>query len=141
MNNPAYANNLLKTTQIQGNPVKVYPHWNLNSSKGVIWAGHLKKDTDEEITEYLSSQGVTSAKRILTKRDGKLTPTDSFILTFNSSKLPDEIKIAYMKCKVKPYIPQPLRCFKCQMFGHGSKNCLNVAVCAKCGEKAVDGHT
>ena len=33
--------------------------------------------------------------------------------TFNTHKIPKEIKIEYQKLNVEPYIPNPLRCYKC----------------------------
>jgi len=39
---------------------------------------------------------------------------------------------------VDPYIPNPLRCFKCQKFGHSSRFCRNEAVCHRCGGKHTE---
>ena len=36
-------------------------------------------------------------------------------------------------CRVEPYIPNPLRCFQCQSYGHGKDRCRQDAVCARCG--------
>ena len=44
------------------------------------------------------------------------------------------IKIGYLNVKVEVYIPNPLRCFNCQKYGHGKKFCKSAAVCARCGE-------
>ena len=38
-----------------------------------------------------------------------------------------------MSVAVRQYIPNPLRCFKCQRFGHGTNNCRGTEICAKCG--------
>ncbi|GBN05244.1 hypothetical protein AVEN_116376-1 [Araneus ventricosus] len=99
-------------------PVNVTVHRGLNSSRGVVSEKELVGSSDTEILEELSSQGVTAVRRINIKRDGKLIPTKHVILTFNGTKLPSTIKAGFLSCPVKPYIPNPIRCFKCQKFGH-----------------------
>ena len=39
-----------------------------------------------------------------------------------------------MKIKVETYIPNPLRCFKCQRFRHHQDRCTRPPVCRRCGE-------
>ncbi|XP_055938165.1 uncharacterized protein LOC129968333 [Argiope bruennichi] len=39
-----------------------------------------------------------------------------------------------MKLAVRPYIPNPLRCFKCQRFGHSKASCRGSLNCARCAE-------
>ena len=117
------------------------PHWSLNSSKGVIFANHLNNDTEEDLEIHLKSQGVVEVKQMKTKRNGLLIPTNGFILTFNSPKLPTHVKVAYMNCKVKPYIPQPVRCFQCQKLGHHTKKCYQqTPTCSKCSLEVTDSH-
>ena len=58
--------------------------------------------------------------------------TNSIILTFGVQTLPDFIRVCYQKIKVRPYIPNPLRCFKCQKFGHHQSMCRVDPICAKC---------
>ena len=45
-----------------------------------------------------------------------------------------EIDVALEKCKVRPYIPNPQRCFRCQRYGHVNRTCKSrQEVCANCG--------
>ncbi|GFS48922.1 uncharacterized protein TNCV_3668461 [Trichonephila clavipes] len=37
-----------------------------------------------------------------------------------------------MNCKIRPYIPNPLRCFKCQRFGHSQTSCRGQLTCSRC---------
>ncbi|GFT99488.1 uncharacterized protein TNCV_3239371 [Trichonephila clavipes] len=58
----------------------------------------------------------------------QLCPGKGFVLanlTFDeiSPKLPTNIKADYLNCKIRPYVPNPLRCFKCQRFGHSQTAC------------------
>ncbi|GBN23787.1 hypothetical protein AVEN_104396-1 [Araneus ventricosus] len=117
--------------------VYVKSHETLNTSKGVITCGRLLNLPIEEITHELSGQGVKDVRRIKIRRDGGLVPTKHFILTFNTPRLPEYIKAGYVRCSVRPYIPNPLRCFKCQRFGHSKTNCRGTLTCSRC---AVAGH-
>ena len=117
--------------------VKVVPHVSLNSSKGVIRAREFDGVSDEEMLEGMRRRGVTAVKRITIRKNGVVVPTSTFILTFDSPSLPKEILAAYVLIKVDPYIPNPLRCFKCQRFGHHQERCKQLPRCARCGQ---EGH-
>ncbi|GBM97939.1 hypothetical protein AVEN_228364-1 [Araneus ventricosus] len=39
-----------------------------------------------------------------------------------------------MRLSVRPYIPNPLRCFKCQRFGHSQTSCCGTLTRARCAE-------
>nr|XP_042911346.1 uncharacterized protein LOC122272151 [Parasteatoda tepidariorum] len=84
------------------------------------------------ILNNLQSQNVTSVRRIKIRRDGKLIPTKHLILTFASAKLPTAIKMAWINCPVRPYVPNPLRCYQCQRFGHSKTSFRGRPVCARC---------
>ncbi len=34
---------------------------------------------------------------------------------------------------VREYIPGPVKCFNCQMFGHVATRCMEKCICARCG--------
>ncbi|GBL97223.1 hypothetical protein AVEN_84930-1 [Araneus ventricosus] len=131
------AQQILKLNSLSSIPVSVKPHLTLNTSKGVITCGRLFNLSNEEITQELTGQGVKDVRRINIRRDSELVPTKHFILTFNTPRLPEYIKAGYVRCSVRPYIPNPLRCFKCQRFGHSKTNCRGTLTCARC---AVAGH-
>ena len=63
-------------------------------------------------------QGVTDVRRITVRRDGIMKLTNTYVLTFNLPNLPTDVKIGFMQVKVDVYIPNPLRCYNCQVFGH-----------------------
>ncbi|GFT03535.1 RNA-directed DNA polymerase from mobile element jockey [Trichonephila clavipes] len=46
--------------------------------------------------------------------------------------LPTNIKAGYLNCRIRPYIPNPLRCFKCQRFGHSQTSCRGQLTCSRC---------
>ncbi|GFW18540.1 uncharacterized protein TNCV_1222011 [Trichonephila clavipes] len=113
-------------------PVSVVPHKSLNSCRGVISEPDLLTPTDVEILDGFSGQGVIQVRRITIKKDASIIPTKHIILTFNSPKLPSTIKTVNLNCKIRPYIPNPLRCFKCQRFGHSQTACRGQLTCSRC---------
>ena len=44
-------------------------------------------------------------------------------MAFNTPKIPEKIKVAYTIERVKQYVLYPLRCYKCQKYGHHKINC------------------
>ena len=126
------------TTRVQGQKrlttlaISVTPHRTKNTSRGVITCYDLKDTTEEEVVDGLASSGVVNAHRIKARRGNELIPTNSFILTFDMTDLPREVSVGYIKVQVRPYIPSPMRCFRCQRFGHTKTYCRGRATCAKC---------
>ncbi|GBL79781.1 hypothetical protein AVEN_21092-1 [Araneus ventricosus] len=131
---PKQAKEITKLKSLSTIPVNVKPHATLNSSKGVISCGELLNESEDKITEELKSQGVIHVRRITIRRNGQLLNTKHLILTFDSNKLPEHIKAGYMRLSVRTYIPNPLRCFKCQRFGHSKTSCRGTLTCARCAE-------
>ncbi|GFT64914.1 uncharacterized protein TNCV_274561 [Trichonephila clavipes] len=74
----------------------------------------------------------------MNKKDSNIIPTKHLILTFNSPKLPTTVKAGYLNCNIRAYIPNPLRCFKCQRFGHSQIACRGQLTCSRC---ASVGHS
>ncbi|XP_055942019.1 uncharacterized protein LOC129972063 [Argiope bruennichi] len=126
-----------KLTQLGDFPVEVTPHRTLNFSRGVISDLDLFDCSENELIQELHSQKVCAAHRIKIKRNGSFIPTKHVILTFSSPELPKFIRAGYIQSKVKPYIPNPQRCFKCQRFGHSQGTCRGNRRCAKC---SADDH-
>ncbi|GBN79510.1 hypothetical protein AVEN_205509-1 [Araneus ventricosus] len=119
-------------------PVTVSAHATLNSSKGVISCGELLHVPMEEVFKGFKPQGVTHIQRIKIRQNGQLIDTKHLILTFHSPKIPDSVRAGYIKLKVRPYIPNPLRCYKCQRFGHSKASCRGTLTCARCAEAGHD---
>ena len=135
------ARHLLDTQTFLDIEVDAEPHRSLNTSKGVIRDFHqdLRDMTDDQIKQELSSQGVEKVSRFILKKDGKEIKTNTLFLTFDTHKRPEKLKIGYYITNVQPYIPNPLRCFQCQKFGHSKKFCKNEIACWKCGKVGHDG--
>ncbi|GBN55055.1 hypothetical protein AVEN_204336-1 [Araneus ventricosus] len=131
---PKQAKDISNLKSLSTIPATVKPHATLNSSKGVISCGELLNESEEKITEELQSQGVIHVCRITIRRDGQLLNTNHLMLTFDSNKLSENIKAGYMRLSVRAYIPNPLRCFKCQRFGHSKTSFRGTLTCARFAE-------
>ena len=83
-NRKSQTDNLLKLTKFFNINVTVTEHKTLNSCKGIIRDRMLKHETEENITEYLNTQGVTACKRFKVKKDGNFIETNTLLLTFNA---------------------------------------------------------
>ena len=131
--------NLLKLNKIGDVKVEVTPHPTLNSTRGIIRdrANVLSVCTEDEIIEGLKDQGVSAVRRFKTSRNGEVKETNTYQLTFDRPELPKEIKVCYHLIKVQTYYPSPLRCFKCQQFGHHKDRCSKNPACLNC---AQEGH-
>lgn len=137
VSNASQAQSLSAIKTLGSFSVSVLPHNTLNFSKGVISESEFYNVSEEEILENLSDQGVVGVRRITIRRGTETFKTKHIILTFNSPKLPSHITAAYLRCPIRPYIPNPLRCFHCQRFGHSKAACRGSMVCARC---SVAGH-
>ena len=131
---------LYRTDKLNDIPVKVTPHRTLNYSRCVIWCKELAGMDEEDIQKELQEQGVTKVERMKRRKEGRLIPADSYILTINGQEIPKEIKVGFLIRPTKVYIPNPQRCFNCQKFGHNKRFCKNEQKCAKCGQPGHEDH-
>ena len=83
------------------------------------------------------STGCGNATRIFKNIGGSKVASSVVILSFQGN-IPDKVKIGYLSFKVKPYIREPTRCYKCNAYGHIALNCTNKAKCPRClGEHSL----
>ena len=114
----------------------------LNSCRGVIHCRDLMTMEESDILEEMKHEGIMDVKFItrLDRERNMRVNTPLIVLTFNSTTLPDHVKVGYLQVAVRPYIPNPLRCNKCFRYGHLAKFCRSqTVVCGKCaGEHPTD---
>ncbi|GFY10544.1 uncharacterized protein TNCV_2193651 [Trichonephila clavipes] len=118
--------------------VTVAPHSILNFSRGVISPAEFLNVSTEEIKENMKAQKVCDVRRITIRRDGQVLKTKHLILTFSTLDLPQTVKMAYIRCPVRPYIHNPLRCFQCQRYSHSKYVCRGRPTCPRCGESGYN---
>ena len=132
---------LKSTKKLDDIPVIIEEHKTLNTSKGIIHCDNkeVKEMTNEQLKDAMKDQNVTDVYRIKKRSnnddDDSLENTDSFIITFGTPNLPNEVRIGYINVEIRLYIPNPRRCFNCQRYGHGKNTCRHEPICAKCAQK------
>ena len=115
-------------------PIRVSPHASKNSSRGVISCRDLCDVPDDEILEGLQDQGVIQVKRLLRKGESRSSDSGTFLIHFAGKTLPEKVRVGWMSIKVRPFTPNPVRCFKCQVFGHVANKCRGEERCGRCAE-------
>ena len=73
------------------------------------------------------------------KRDTEKVPTNTLFLTFNTREMPVEITVGYLKVKVALFVPNAMRSFNSNKFGHTSQRCKVAAKCQWCGNDKHKG--
>jgi Zn finger protein HypA/HybF involved in hydrogenase expression len=116
-------------------PVTVSGHASLKVCKGVISCFDLLNAPVEQIKKNMKRYKVVEVKQILSRKSGSLEPTPALIVSFALPSLQVEVKCAYYNMKVRLYIPNPMRCFKCQCYGHTQSCCTKPTTCPDCGLK------
>ena len=113
-------------------PITVNFHPTKGFLMGVITVPDMSDVTDDDMLEELRDQGVQRVRRIMRREDGNTVPTDTFVLSFLQESLPDRVQVTFRSPRVRPYIPNPVRCFKCQTYGHVANSCNRKERCARC---------
>ncbi|XP_013885915.1 uncharacterized protein LOC106533973 [Austrofundulus limnaeus] len=93
----------------------------------------------DEIKSNISGGKVVEAKRLKRNKNGERSDSFSIMLKFEEERLPDKVFVGYMSYDVRPFIPPPLRCFKCQKFGHVAAVCKGKQKCGRCAGDHENG--
>lgn len=115
---------------LRDKPVTFSLHTIISSSREVINEPDLIDLSEEELLKGFGAERITAVQSINIRCDNKDIPTRNIILPFNSTSRGN--KSGYLRCKIRLYRPNPLRCFNCQWYGHGAKTCRGKATCSKC---------
>lgn len=115
-----------------GNIVKVGEQKTKRGCRGVITGVPLSVKL-EELKSNLDGRGkaIISVKRMT--RGSDRVECETVLVEFEGEVLPDRAYLGFMCYFVRAYIPRPLRCFKCQKFGHIANGCKERRRCARCG--------
>jgi len=122
---------ILKMSNLGGGNIKVHVPGMVAKIRGVISNVPLEMSV-EDVKREIRGGKVLEVKRLQTNKDGVKSDSLSVLLVFEKS-LPGEVQMGWINYKVREYIPQPLRCFKCQRIGHVAQQCKWRQRCAKCG--------
>lgn len=102
-------------------------------TRGAITGIPVDEDL-EKLKRSMYGGEVSRMKRLLRTVNGERVDSLSVLIEFQGSVLPERVKVGCMSFQVRPYIPPPLRCYKCQRYGHIAAVCKGKQRCPKCGE-------
>ena len=113
-------------------PITVRTHPTKGFATGVITVPDLEDVEDDDILDELRDQGVQKLRRLQRKENDGTVPTDTLVLSFSGERLPEKVRVAWRTVRVRQYIPNPVRCYKCQSYGHMASSCKGKVRCARC---------
>ena len=77
-------------------------------------------------------------RRITRMTDGQAVATSAVILAYEDT-LPKEVFINLRRFNISKYVPTPIRCNRCQRFGHKATQCEKPKiVCSRCSARGHD---
>lgn len=118
-----------------GTNVKIVEHPTLNCTKCVVSCRDVMDLSDAELQTELAEQGVREIRRITRREGDSRINTPAIILTCKGTVAPESIDFGYIRCKTRPYYPNPMQCFNCWAFGHTKTRCqTKESVCGKCSQ-------
>jgi len=125
---------LLEVTDLGQFTVKCYQPQAHSEIKGVISGIGLETDMTELMDSINEQNNSKVALAIRLNKGKEKTPSYSVKLIFSNctKKLPEYIYIYSQRFKVKDYKEPLLQCFKCQNYGHSSRNCGGKERCVIC---------
>ena len=126
------------TSLILGPGVKMYIECSIPSphTEGVIKGIPLDEEIQKQDIKVLvdgkeTGNLVTDVQR-LKRRDGQLSK--ALRLKFASETLPEDVVICKSLFRVSAYVANPIRCSRCNSFGHHWKTCTEKEqTCPRCG--------
>ena len=112
----------------------------------------VMRDVPADVTEeeLCAATGAVTARRLPARHPPQETEppagslrvtganvTSAVVLTYENGKMPPaKTNLGWVKRRLQPYVPDPRRCYKCQIFGHTSKFCRKEKpVCPVCAEE------
>jgi hypothetical protein len=99
------------------------------SKRGIIFG--LSTDICiEDIKEELEADYV---HRLQKREDGVMKDTTTIVFSRASGIMPEYVCVAFRNRPVRAYVPQPMRCYHCQAFGHKQMKCKSKLKCPRCG--------
>ena len=136
--------NLLKKEQKFGRYRCIFTIQNRNDSKpkirGIMHGIPLDTDISDIEKELQIQNSFVDIEKVFRlqkfdKIQEKKIDTESLIVVFRSEiNFPSQLYLGYRRYTIKEFIPHPVRCFRCQKFGHISKNCRGKQKCPLCSE-------
>jgi hypothetical protein len=88
---------------------------------------------DYEDDDIIQQTGAEQIKRLAKRNESADNHgISSVVLAYKVSDPPTRVNVFWMSFKLYEFIPRPIRCFNCQMFGHTKNVCTKTAKCPRC---------
>uniref|UniRef100_A0A1L8D7H7 Uncharacterized protein n=1 Tax=Nyssomyia neivai TaxID=330878 RepID=A0A1L8D7H7_9DIPT len=115
-----------------------------NTCKAIVYDSDMIHWDKEKLLDGLADQGVTAIRNVTSRLRNNIHPdsscnaertsTPTFIVTFNRPTPPQHLKVGWLTIPTQEYVPEPIRCFQCQRYGHFRASCESTAICSRCSE-------
>lgn len=124
-------------------PIKIAVSDRIGTKQGVFFCDQIVSMKDEEIVKEINLDNpdvkVVAVRRLRKKdRNGAWTESGSFVVTMRCETIPEKLKIGYLMKNMRPFIPDPMRCYRCNKLGHMSMRCREKSEdeknCINCNE-------
>lgn len=146
LKNKKLAEKLVKTKTLKLNDIEynilAVPDKKMNQGRGILFTKDFATWTVDDILDRAKKYGVIEVfpftRQETVNGTKQAVRTGAYKLTFETTEVPKEMKIAYTKYKVGLYYDNPMFCKNCGQFGHTEKRCTVEKRCLKCGNDDHD---
>jgi hypothetical protein len=104
---------------------------NASVLKKVIIFGVHPEISNDDIKSETGASNIKRLEKNPVKGEFYRTPTTTVILGFTDTP-PERVYIGLLSFKTRAYQGGPIRCFKCQRFGHVANSCKGKLTCPRC---------
>ncbi|KAG7172481.1 RNA-directed DNA polymerase from mobile element jockey-like 9, partial [Homarus americanus] len=120
---------LSEVTNLNGKTIKILP---LDPEEKTTRMVLLRYPLELPVEVVIKHPKVTKAERCVTSRDKAQTRQ---VLMDIKGTVPEEVDLGnWGTYKLRPSVPEPLRCYKCQKFGHHQSRCHKNVRCGICSQ-------
>ncbi|KAG7157175.1 RNA-directed DNA polymerase from mobile element jockey-like 4, partial [Homarus americanus] len=120
---------LSEVTNLNGKTIKVIP---LDPKEKTTRMVLLRYPLELPVEVVIKHSKVTKAERCVTSWDKAQTRQ---VLVDIKGTVPEEVDLGnWGTYKLRPFVPEPLRCYKCQKFGHHQSRCHKNVRCGICSQ-------
>ena len=133
---PELLNRLYNITMLGGCEVQCRgPNLDRQNVVNAVVSGYPYMTDVNNLSSYFDENNIKYrfVKRLFRYVKNVRVPDDNVLVGFEGY-VPDYVLVNFCKYRIRPFEDRPIRCFKCQLFGHTVKNCKStVEKCDKCG--------
>lgn len=115
--------------------VKISIHKSLNICKGTFYSEDLSEDKVEDMFEELKRKNKTAVRFERMKKYEKGVEAgylNRYLAEFEATSLPEFVSFGYMRFRLQRFYDNPIRCNKCQKYGHTKNHCTGELICRTC---------